>query len=617
MENYEILNTIGKGNFGKITKILRKSDKKILVWKELNYSELSDKEKQQIVSEVNILRELKHPNIVKYYDRIIDKKNQKIYIIMEYCEGGDLNELIKKLKNEKKYISEEIIWKIFTQVLLAVNFCHKHKEGKILHRDIKPSNIFLDKDSNIKLGDFGLSRELSNESKFAYSNVGTPYYMSPEQIEENKYNEKSDIWSLGCFLYEITTFNPPFEAKNHIQLSLKIKSGKIDKINIKYSDDLWKVIKWMINVNPINRPSSDDLLNIPQVNIRIKEMKIKENLIKIKIYEDNLKSKQKDLENMEKRLLEREKKIVEKECELNEKEKMLNELNNMILSGKHNSVSTNNSSENNLNNFNTHHNSNVEFSHNSNLISNFNLMSNQKNLNEEKDFNNDNNSNNELDDEKYCILLPSDKKKLKSLTVPISVNTSIKFNENYEINCNNNKKIKKENIEIYPINNFNKYSKYKKEYSLQNINPNSIVKNIYEKKYKMNIAYTSREIKNNNNNITSSFKLNPSIYNKKNEIKLNKNIKTESSKKNIEDGINERPDTPKLTTIKTRYNNNHTPTRKNIDNKNINIKNNTPNNYYSKYIRRNNSGVSINKMIDKNRINSKKVYSNIIPRKHY
>ena len=617
MENYEILNIIGKGNFGKITKIIRKSDKKILVWKELNYSELSDKEKKQIVSEVNILRELKHPNIVKYYDRIIDKKNQKIYIIMEYCEGGDLNELIKRLKNEKKYISEEIIWKIFTQVLLAVNFCHKHKEGKILHRDIKPSNIFLDKDSNIKLGDFGLSRELSNESKFAYSNVGTPYYMSPEQIEENKYNEKSDIWSLGCFLYEITTFNPPFEAKNQIQLSLKIKSGKINKINIRYSDDLWKVIKWMINVNPFDRPSSDDLLNIPQVSIRIKEMKIKETLIQIKIYEDNLKSKQKDLENMEKRLLDREKKILEKECELNEKEKMLNELNNRILNGKNISVSTNNSSENNLNNFNTYHNSNVELSHNSNLISNFNLMSNQNNLNEDKNFNNDNNSNNELDDEKYCILLPSDKKKLKSLTVPISVNTSIKCNENYEVDYNNNIKNKKENIEIYPINNYTKNSQYKKEYSLQNINPNSIKKNIYEKQYKMNIAYSSREIKKNNDDISSSFKLNPSLYYKTKEIKLNENIKTESNKKNIEDRLNDRIDTPKLTTVKTRYKNNHTPTRKNMNNKNINIKNNTPNNYYSKYIRRNNSGVSINKMIDKNRINSKKIYSNIIPRKYY
>jgi NIMA (never in mitosis gene a)-related kinase len=78
------------GSFGKVCKIRRKSDNKILVWKELNYGKMSEKEKQQLVSEVNILRELSHPNIVKYYDRIIDKPNAKIYIIMEYCEGGDL-----------------------------------------------------------------------------------------------------------------------------------------------------------------------------------------------------------------------------------------------------------------------------------------------------------------------------------------------------------------------------------------------------------------------------------------------------------------------------------------------------------------------------------------------
>ena len=308
MNNYEVLSQIGKGNFGTITKVLRKSDKKILVWKELDYGQMSEKEKQQLVSEVNILRELKNQNIVRYHDRIIDKKNSKIYIIMEYCEGGDLGQLIKRCKKTKEIIAEDVIWKILTQVVIAVHYIHNFKSGKILHRDIKPSNVFLDKDNNVKLGDFGLSRELSDQSKFAYSNVGTPYYMSPEQIEENKYNEKSDIWSLGCFLYEITTFNPPFEAKNQIQLGLKIKSGIFDKINNKYSDDLWKVIKWMINVDPINRPSSDDLLNIPQVSIRLKEMKIKESLIKIKIYENNLKCKERDLENLEKRLLEREKK---------------------------------------------------------------------------------------------------------------------------------------------------------------------------------------------------------------------------------------------------------------------------------------------------------------------
>ena len=101
MENYEVISIIGKGNFGSISKIKRKSDNKILVWKELDYGNMSEKEKQQIVAEVNILRELKHQNIVRYYDRLIDKKNTKIYIIMEYCEGGDMGALVKRCKKNK------------------------------------------------------------------------------------------------------------------------------------------------------------------------------------------------------------------------------------------------------------------------------------------------------------------------------------------------------------------------------------------------------------------------------------------------------------------------------------------------------------------------------------
>jgi NIMA (never in mitosis gene a)-related kinase len=130
---------------------------------------------------------------------------------MEYCENGDMAQLIKKCKNEKDIVAEDVIWKIFMQIILALKECHNHKTlGKILHRDIKPGNVFFDSNNNVKLGDFGLSRILSAESQYAQTNVGTPYYMSPEQINEHSYDEKTDIWSTGCVLYEMVALKPPF-----------------------------------------------------------------------------------------------------------------------------------------------------------------------------------------------------------------------------------------------------------------------------------------------------------------------------------------------------------------------------------------------------------------------
>ena len=322
-DNYEPICLIGKGNFGSISKIRRKSDGKILVWKELNYGTMKEKYKHHISSEINILKELHHPNIVKYYDRIIDKENTKIFIIMEYCPGGDISQLIKRCRHQKQYISEEIIWKIFSQVASALYACHTNKSGKILHRDIKPSNVFLDNDNNVKLGDFGLSLMLNKDMNFAYSNVGTPYYMSPEQVDENKYNEKSDIWSLGCFLYELTSLHPPFEAHNHLSLALKIKSGKIEKLPEKYSENLCKLIFWMMNVEPDKRPTIKDIILLPEVNIRIKERKIKEGYQRLKKYENELKIK-------EENLMENEKKLKMKEKYLDEREKNLIQRENYI-----------------------------------------------------------------------------------------------------------------------------------------------------------------------------------------------------------------------------------------------------------------------------------------------
>lgn len=148
---------------------------------------------------------------------------------------------------------------------MALKECHRHKDstGKvtpILHRDLKPGNIFMDSAQNIKIGDFGLAKELGSESKFATTNVGTPFYMSPEMINEQKYNEKSDIWALGCLLYELCALVPPFDAHNHLSLAVKINAGKFDRIPSVYSEDLHRAIRWMLSLEVcriFNRSSFD------------------------------------------------------------------------------------------------------------------------------------------------------------------------------------------------------------------------------------------------------------------------------------------------------------------------------------------------------------------------
>jgi NIMA (never in mitosis gene a)-related kinase len=158
-----------------------------MVWKQINYGQMKDKEKQQLINEVNILSELRHENIVRYYDKILDKRNTTLYIVMEYCAGGDLGQVIQKCRDTDRYIHEDEIWNILMQIVVALFECHRRKDKKmILHRDLKPSNIFLDEKRNPKLGDFGFAKAINpcisnaDKSVYAQTYLGTPFYMSPE-----------------------------------------------------------------------------------------------------------------------------------------------------------------------------------------------------------------------------------------------------------------------------------------------------------------------------------------------------------------------------------------------------------------------------------------------------
>ncbi|NP_001407323.1 serine/threonine-protein kinase Nek2 isoform 4 [Mus musculus] len=267
VEDYEVLHSIGTGSYGRCQKIRRKSDGKILVWKELDYGSMTEVEKQMLVSEVNLLRELKHPNIVSYYDRIIDRTNTTLYIVMEYCEGGDLASVISKGTKDRQYLEEEFVLRVMTQLTLALKECHRRSDGghTVLHRDLKPANVFLDSKHNVKLGDFGLARILNHDTSFAKTFVGTPYYMSPEQMSCLSYNEKSDIWSLGCLLYELCALMPPFTAFNQKELAGKIREGRFRRIPYRYSDGLNDLITRMLNLKDYHRPSVEEILESPLI----------------------------------------------------------------------------------------------------------------------------------------------------------------------------------------------------------------------------------------------------------------------------------------------------------------------------------------------------------------
>jgi NIMA (never in mitosis gene a)-related kinase len=159
-----------------------------------------------------------------------------------------------------KALTEATIWKFFLEMSLGLHYLHSNK---ILHRDIKTINMFLAAGNKIKIGDLGVAKLLSQTANFAHTVVGTPYYLSPELCEEKPYNHKSDIWSLGCVLYELCTLKHPFESNNQGALILKIVRGKYNPISSQYSKELAAMVDCCLCKDYKKRPSIQEILDKP------------------------------------------------------------------------------------------------------------------------------------------------------------------------------------------------------------------------------------------------------------------------------------------------------------------------------------------------------------------
>ncbi|XP_035863370.1 serine/threonine-protein kinase Nek1 isoform X5 [Sander lucioperca] len=262
MDKYEKVKKIGEGSFGKAILVKSKEDGRQYVIKEIGISAMPSKERQESRKEVAVLANMSHPNIVQYKESF--EEGGCLYIVMDYCEGGDL---FKKINSQKGVLfSEEQILDWFVQICLALKHVH---DRKILHRDIKSQNIFLTKAGTVQLGDFGIARVLNSTVELARTCIGTPYYLSPEICENKPYNNKSDIWALGCVLYEMCTLKHAFEAGNMKNLVLKIIRGSYPPVSVHYSQELRSLLALLFKRSPRERPSVSSILDKPFLACRI------------------------------------------------------------------------------------------------------------------------------------------------------------------------------------------------------------------------------------------------------------------------------------------------------------------------------------------------------------
>lgn len=263
---YTKVREIGSGSFGKAI-LVKDGEGRQYVLKAIDISRMDSKERRDAVNEVRVLSSLKHPYVVSYRESFLDGRT--LCIVMDYAEGGDLYNRIAKQRKAGSHFSEPQIVRWFTQGSLALKHLH---ERHVLHRDLKSQNLFLTASGRLRIGDFGIAKVLDSTAAFAKTTIGTPYYLSPEICQERPYSWSSDVWAMGCILYEMAALRVPFDAPNIHALVIKITRGPMPVIPSRYSADMQRLCGDLLQREERKRPLSTDVLRYPIIQTEIRNM---------------------------------------------------------------------------------------------------------------------------------------------------------------------------------------------------------------------------------------------------------------------------------------------------------------------------------------------------------
>ena len=516
VKGYTIKERIGVGSYGRVYKVFKKNKYYVLKEIPLNLSTAVEKI-NSVQNEAQILSSLNNKYVVKFYESF--KMNQNIYILMEYCDNGDLcsflNKIKKARKNDNYFLEEDFVWKLFIQMSIGLYYIHSKK---IIHRDIKTLNIFLTKELDAKIGDLGVAKILE-DTNHANTFIGTPYYVSPEMCRNKPYNDKSDIWALGCILYELLTFNHPFTANSQPALFIKILNSNFNPFPPGVPEDLKKMVEFILQKDCQERPSMEDIITSYSFQYNAIRIGLEEDLKEV-LRVDNLPiyimNKFKNINNSHTFI---------KKLNNSKENYIKNQKSSLIISKSVNPLSNSNrsvmkiSSNNNI--FNKHKNKKDIFDYNSNshirLIKNNGLQESEEYTNKrtKSDFNYYLETNYRNTPKKENKIKNYKNKSNKNNPKKYNIINSILMNQNkYNINPRKTKYVVKSRKKL-------------KDFSEQNIknmenNNESHLKNYNSSKDRMIKEQLKKQKYKNNNNILND--KNNIFHLNKNENKSNNNI---------------------------------------------------------------------------------------------